>query len=377
MFDSLTSTIKSALTVPILGSRRGPNWRLSTWWPSDSVESMQRSLLRLLSLSHAERLDLEPLITNLANEHRGGYRRRLRRLARRLGDGTTLVDALEQTPDVLRDEHVLAIRFASQTGTLDQTYGQLIASDMSTANRISANLRQTILYAIATLCFMGLVLSFLIVFLVPPMEYMYRETNGLMQFPWAFSTLIAVSHHLSRYWILWALGMVAVGWLIWSSSSRRLFRRTVATRWLRGAAQTRSAEFLRSLSLAVEAGRPLPAALSTLARYHFDTNFRHRLMVARIESEHRDDLWNVLSEAHLLSPQESAALATASCNETRVWMMRRIADLKEDKVFRKREMLASLVRPLVVMALALGVLLIASAWVNNLSQMVQTLALPS
>ncbi len=45
-----------------------------------------------------------PLVANFAEEHRGTYRRQLRRLALRLADGTPLVDALEQTPEVLRDD---------------------------------------------------------------------------------------------------------------------------------------------------------------------------------------------------------------------------------------------------------------------------------
>ena len=76
---------------------RAARWRLSTWWLSDTLDAMQHSLLRILAVAHRERLELAPLVANLAEEHRGRYRRRLRRLARRLNEGTALVDALEQT----------------------------------------------------------------------------------------------------------------------------------------------------------------------------------------------------------------------------------------------------------------------------------------
>ena len=90
-------------------------WRLMPWWTGESHACRQRSLLRLLALAHNERLDLAPLLENYANEQLGLYRVRVRRLARRVSEGTPIVEALEQTPEVLGDEAVLAIRFAART----------------------------------------------------------------------------------------------------------------------------------------------------------------------------------------------------------------------------------------------------------------------
>ncbi len=175
MIDSLHSTIVSRIRRWFPAFLTGPNWRVSTWWPSDSRTAMQRSLLRLLSVAHAERLEVTPLVANLAEEHRGTYRRRLRRLALRLADGTPLVDALEQTPEVLRDETVLAIRFANQTGTLEATYRHLVKHHDASSIRSEAIMRQTIFYLFATLLILGLLLSFLMVFIVPTLEHMLDE----------------------------------------------------------------------------------------------------------------------------------------------------------------------------------------------------------
>jgi type II secretory pathway component PulF len=374
VFESFKSKIADWSTRPIGTLRlvKGPTWRLSTWWPSDSRGAMQQSLLRLLALAHSQRLELIPLIVNLAREHRGRYRRRLSQLAYRLSDGTPLIDALEQTPDVLRDDQVLAMRFAHQTGTLEETYQQLLLRDDSTSNRISANLRQTMLYALATLGFIGLVLMFFIVFIVPTVQKIVSDhveaINTEVELPWAFNLLSTISHHLSRYGLWWLLGIVAAIWLVCSAPSRQFFRRSLATKLFGSVAQIRSAELLRMLSLAIEAGRPLPAALSTLARYHFDKRVRQQVMFARIEAEHRTDIWNILREAKLFSPAESAAFEKASSNQSQVWMMRRIADWKEDKVYRRREMLASLIRPLVILGLASAVLLIGVAMIGVLAE---------
>ena len=118
----------------------------------------------------------------------------------------------------------------------------------------------------------------------------------------------------------------------------------------------------------------MPAALSTLARYHFDASVRQKLMIARIEAEHGGEIWNVLSGARLLSPEESSALASASSDRSRVWTMRRLADWKLDRVARRGEAIVSLIRPAVILVFASIVLLAGSSMIGFLSQLIQELA---
>ena len=83
------------------------SWRMVRVWIGDRREAIGLSLLRLAAIAHRERLDLAPLVRNLSLEHRGSSRRRLNSLATRLNAGSTLVDALEQSQELLSDEQVL------------------------------------------------------------------------------------------------------------------------------------------------------------------------------------------------------------------------------------------------------------------------------
>lgn len=349
----------------------GPHWRLSPWWPSDSWSSKQHSLLRLLSVAHDQRLDLVPLVVNLAEEHRGRYRKRLRHLSRRLAEGTPLVDALEQTPDALSDAQVLSLRFANQTGILKTTYQRLGKERDDSSRRTQSSLRQLLVYSIGMTLILGLVLTFLMVKVTPIFEKMHEEFGA--ELPLVFQWATAVSRQFANLWFLWIFLAVAVAWLCWSLPSRRFFRRTSLGSWIRGS-QMRSAEFLRLMAGVVEAGRPIPSALSTLARHHFDKNFRQRLMFARIESEHRSDVWNILAETHLLTSVETTVLENASSNQSRAWMMRRLADCKEEKILRRGVVVASFARPLVVLCFATIVLFVCVAWFGALSHLVNSLA---
>lgn len=376
MFEWLLSTLVNRIRHWFPGFLRGPHWRVSPWWPSDSHNALQGSLLRLLSVAHSERLEVMPLIANLAAEHRGGYRRRLHRLANRLADGTPLVDALEQTPDVLRDETVLAIRFASQTGTLNSTYAFLVDSDHSASNRVVATLRQMFFSTIAVVVIFCCLLSFLMVFITPTLENILEEsgTDTRASTLWPFRTLVDCSNFVANYWPLWLLAAVIIAFLYLSAWSRRCFRRVIATRWVRSAAEGRSAGLLHLLAFAVEAGRPLPAALSTLARYHFDRNVRQNLLFARNEVEQGADFWSSLAEARLLTRQEADAIANSSCRRSRAWAMRRLADWKIDELTRSVESRIALLRPLITLVLAGFVLLVCSAMFGFLTHLIQATA---
>ena len=77
----------------------------------------------------------------------------------------------------------------------------------------------------------------------------------------------------------------------------------------------RSAEVLQRLGAVTAGGRPLPSALSTLARYHFDPAIRHKLLFARNEVEQGADLWQSLATVRLVNPAEATVMEVA----TRSW----------------------------------------------------------
>ncbi|MEQ1830333.1 MAG: hypothetical protein ABL921_30530, partial [Pirellula sp.] len=53
-------------SLPSVFLRKGPAWRLTSVWPCESRASMRESLIRMLAIAHRERLDVAPLVENLA-----------------------------------------------------------------------------------------------------------------------------------------------------------------------------------------------------------------------------------------------------------------------------------------------------------------------
>ncbi len=352
---------------------RGANlWRISRWWKREPRNESEMSLLRLLAVAHRERLDVQPLISHLATEFRGASRRRLTRLSRRLADGIPIVDALEQTPDALRDEDVLSLRFAIGSGTLPQTYTELIERANSRSGDAAIPLRQALQYGFVLAVFSSLLIAMMMTFISPTFKHMF-EGLGL-RLPAAFARLVSTTSWIAAHLpLLMLLGLLTFGFT-WFVRPIRHLRGWFELRPLRSSAQLQRAHLLRMLAQASGAGRPLPSSLSTLARYHFSRNTRVKLLVARNEIELGANPWETLAASNLINSQEAQSLSEASSPQLRTWIMRQLAKQKEQVVCDRRAALAMLVHPAIVLFFGAIVAWVAIAFFSVLVSMISSLA---
>lgn len=346
-------------------------WLSTPWWPADTLASKQRSLTRMLAAAATERLEVAPLAACLSQEHRGRFRRRLRRLAQRLAAGMSLADALEQTPGALSDEQALAVRFGDQSGTLPATLAHLLESRSQMTALIAWRLRQLSFYLTLVLTVFVLILSFLLIKIVPSFAAIFDDFD--LELPRPMILLIYVSRVAVDYWYVILLVLLGLAWLVRSERSRRFFRRHVLSRFLPPIARLRAADLLDLLSVTVSAGRPLSGALSTLARYHFDTFVRGKLLFVRNEVEQGADAWNSMATARLLTPAEARALESSPSGESRAWSMRELAQVKRSHVARRIELYVSILQPVLILLLGGLVLFVAVACLSPLFNLVSGL----
>lgn len=355
-----------------LESRFLSRWRVATLWPVDSGAAIQRSVLRLLAVAHSERLDVAVLINNFADEHRGMWKYRLRRLAKRIEGGTSLVNALEHTPDVLSPSQVLAIRFATQSGTLQQTYQNLLERPIDHELSTRATIQRAVGYGFALLLVLALILSFLNAFILPTMAKMCEEFG--INIPSVMQSFMDVSRLFSDYGILWVVIILVLCCFFVLSPVRRRFATWISPWWTRISTQARSAELLRMLAISVDAGRPLDGSLSILARYHFDREVRSRLLFARNEVEQGADPWECLQRARFLNPAEADAIRPATDRRLQAWTLNQIALVKATAVSNRHERVAALAKPAITIFAASIVLWVAVAFIQFLAAMIQMLA---
>ena len=334
-----------------------PLWLSTPWWPADPLHSKQQGLLRVLETGFDERLELAPLVRSTADEHRGRYRRRLKRLAKRLQEGTPLPDALEQTPGVLSEDHILAIRLAAQSGTLGETLDYLVNQHSEASQQIGIRLRQMGFYFGMVAFIFVMVLTYFMIKIAPSYQAILQDFY--MDVPRALNSLFHIYGTLEQFGVLILLALLLAVWLMRAERSRRFFRRRIASRVLKPVAWLRSANLLDLFAIAQEAGRPLPGVISTLARYLYDNLIRGKLLFVRNEIEQGAQLWDSMVAAQLISPDEARALSAAPQTDTKVWTMRRLARWKRDRVGQRFDTWIDVLQPVLTLLMA-GIVLFAA-----------------
>lgn len=341
-------------------------------WIGDRREAVGLSLLRIAAISHRERIDLAPLVANLSLEHRGASRRRFRSLANRLNSGATLIDALEQTPDLLSDEEVLRLRFAYQSGTVSQTYEELIDEASHRVFAFAARPRQSLMYGVVLSLVFACMIAFLMTFIAPTFRQMFNEFG--LALPSLLQSLIATVNIIAEYLpllVLLAVVLIAGCWLF---KPLRSLHRWIASRIFPSVAQLRRSELWKMLAQSIEAGRPIPGSISTLARYHFDKAVRMKLLFARNEVEQGTETWDSLREANLLSSEASSAFRNASTPKLQSWTLRRLARQQETEVRQRRALLTMLIEPAIVLVFGAITLWVTVAFFSVLVSMISALA---
>lgn len=358
---------------PLTASRPLPRWRIARWWRRDDLASMRASLLRVLAISHQQRLSPATLVLNLAAEHRGAQQAILLRLATRLGSGVPVIDAIEQTPEALGKSQALALRFASQTGTLDQAYPDLVSGRLGGELSTARSFRQMVTYLIV-LSVVLIALSGFVFFLIFPMLKKIAEEFEVEMGIRPFSMLVWLCRWVTPGVLLFAIAtLVILPTLVRRTRLGMQLREEVARRvgWVH---KLRVGELLRMLAWSTDSGRPLSAALSSLARYHYDRDLRGKLLFARNEVEQGMPPWESLQASRILSPSETQAMVGATTNDSRAWLLRTMATQKEEDAHVAAEAAIEQFHTLAILAIGSVILVISVAAIGSLAQLIPSLS---
>lgn len=347
-------------------------WRVDQRLLSDGWAAQQQTLLRIIAVAVSQRLPLAKLVEHLSQDHRGRYRRRLRRLAKRLADGTPLADAVEQTPGVLSPATTLALRYAAQTGAVSETLTMLVDRDLTPAQRLRARLRRNLGYLFGVLLATSFVMTFLLRKIFPSYQGIFADFQ--FETPQAFQWFYRLAQWVETYGVILAVPLLLVAFVYYSRRTWQYFHRRWLPRFSRSASYLRGADVLELLTLSHRKGRPVQGALSTLARYHYDPRLRSQLLFARNEVEQGAGVWESLLAARLLSAAETDALKTALDRRSQTWTIQQLVEVRRNRTAARLETLLDLLQPAIVLLIATGVLFAALAVLGPLFELTSGLS---
>lgn len=334
-------------------------------------------------------IDAADLVRQLSNEYSGKSRASLQQVADLLASKVSIVDALEQTPMALDSNAVMALRLAHQTGSIERTLEGLIAPNHDFDRPRSESAQDSpggLTQNGSQLLWAWLLVSFLMMFIVPTIEYMFDEFG--MELPFAMNLLIGLSRSVSSYFLLFVL-FIAFLYLI----ERRLKGKRMWWRGMRTTSSEQISNLLNLLAMVVGQGRPVASGLATLANYHPTATIRARLAKATQMIQHGMPSWDALAEQKVISPTEARALArlepateiipsndvssidqTERFRRTQAWMLRYIASRRSGRAWIRNGILLRVLSIGSLLVIAAVVSLAAIAMFQSVYSLVDSLA---
>jgi len=337
--------------------------------PGSPLREQQQSLLALLHGCFRDSVPMVPMIRALAIEYPGDYCYTLGKLSRRIEQGMPWVEALEQSPGALPGDMVLALRLGQENGTLLPMLEQLRRDESNEwMNREHSFWRNYLTYSFSVAVVMIYVLTSFVYFIVPTLVEMMREFD----LPGNQVAFMRTASEVAIYLALFALAITVLLILFtWSERLRALVRRLL---WIPDASAQKMRGFLlRMFAHVTEHGSSMKSALATLADHHTNWELKRRLSAARIGIEQGSEPLAALQSAGLITPAQGTCLQGEPAT-TQAWIMRQLGSAMIGQDFYRWRWIQSLLPPVLILTMALGVLCISSAMFDTLYSLVTELA---
>jgi type II secretory pathway component PulF len=342
-------------------------WKSAPWYRVLPSGESRLALLQVLASAHETCQPLVPLLHAFANEQRGIVRRKVLELSQLIESGVGLIPAFEQTESILTREQILVLRFASQSGVLPIAYQDLVTRERELDETRDKRFDKHRWYWIFAAMGIFVVSVFVFTFIVPVFERTNREFGYKGDL--GLNSLIAFRAWITSYWFLVLLLVVSAAVVIGLSSVRRRLRKLEIS-----LAGSHSPVTMELLALAIQSGRPIAGAISTLAKYHFESGARGKLLIARNEIEQGCDPWDGLCTVGLITSAQKEGIGQAADGGVQAMILRGIATKQRLLESKSLAVFLTLREPLVLILLGLPVLWICYSMFQTLTSLIARLS---
>ena len=315
--------------------------------------SRQEALLSLLAIAVERRMPLAPAISAFADQFRGRAHRRILNIVAQLNAGSTLPEALEETPGAVSRDALLMARVGQEAGLLPRALrltGAARSAQLATWSAIASRLSYVLVVMIVGEGISG----FLMYFVVPRFEAIFYDFG--VPLPGITIFLIQSSQVLVRSWPLAIpLYLAQLGLLLFlpfSFSGRMNYKVPIFDRLL---ARRHAALVLRGLSVVIEANKPIELGLKILAEQYPTRWVRRRLSKASTDVQRGADWIDALWRNGVIRRPDAEVLASAASVGNLTWACRELADTGDRRQQLRIQVMVQSLFPAAVLAMGLAV----------------------
>jgi type II secretory pathway component PulF len=268
---------------------------------------------------------------------------RLRRLAAMLESGIPLSQAIRMVPGVASREMALAVTVGQFTGQLAQSLKRLHERRLTP---LWAEFGPRLFYPLLLLVVLTGVLGFLMVFIIPKFEKIFLEFR--LRLPYETELLIVISRWFVKHsWVVpfLIIDLVVLFNLMLFSAQARWYTPVLGSLYRM---QTRG-QFLQTLGLMLETGRPLPAILDAVLESELLPRPVH-WRVDRLAEDLRQGqpLAESLARHGLVTEPMRGLIASAEKAQNLTWALQELGDSMIRRSSRLAQRIALIVFPLAI-----------------------------
>lgn len=309
----------------------------------------------LLALLEAGLNLVEAIETLAVKDDRNEGKSTLDTLLQALYQGQTFSAALEQQPQAFPVLFVATVRASEKTGDLPQALSRYTAYELQ-IGLLKKKIISASIYPILLMGVGGLVILFLLGFVVPKFSRIYEGTGG--ELPFLSQVLLAWGVFLEQHGLAMMIGSVVfiVGMIF--ALSQPSFRKWLAQQlWKIPALGDRLriyqlARFYRTLGMLLKGGTPILLALQSVSGL-LDSALQNSMKHASIAINEGHPISDALDKTGLTTPVALRMLAVGERGGNIGDMMERIASFYDEELSRWIDWFTRLFEPILMLMIGL------------------------
>ncbi len=309
----------------------------------------------LLALLEAGLNLVEAIETLVEKESRGEVKRALNLLLQNLYEGQTFSAALELQPNVFPVLYIATVRASEKTGDLAESLTRYVAYE-NQLGILKKKIVSASIYPILLMAVGGLVILFLMGFVVPKFSKIYEDTGG--DLPLLSQLLLAWGVFLEVHSKQLLIGIIFTGMGLGYALSRPALRKWfIQLIWRIPAIGKRLrvfqlARFYRTLGMLLKGGAPITTALGSVAGL-LDAAMQIKMKQAMVSIQQGQLISNAMDLAGLTTPVALRMLRVGERSGKIGDMMERVAAFYDDELSRWIDWFTRLFEPILMLLIGL------------------------
>ncbi len=285
-------------------------------------------------------------------------------IADEVDGGAKLSSSLARYPQVFSDFFIHMIRSGETTGKLDETLNYL-ADQQEKDYDLQSKIKGALIYPVFIIGGITVVGVIMMVFVVPKLTAVIIESGA--ELPFTTKVLIAASSFLANQW--WLLLIILIGLFV----GYRFYRRTETGHFQIDRIKLRFpifgeifkkiyiTRFSRGLSTLLQSGIPLTRSLEIVSDIVGNRVYRDLTQKTIKEIEDGNPLSTTFSQSKLVPPMLSQMMNVGEQTGRLDQILAKLADFFSREVENSVKTLVTLIEPMILMLLGVGVGFLVSA----------------